>query len=319
MSRLKRPTFTENQYRQYSRSFWPMPREWGRGSPSFLSQLWEVGRGSVIGALPVLGQFTHTQQRTGLYLSTLEQARLSNQAPNTLDKGLALAEHRFALVAKQERQPGERANRWHVGPHIAASKGPDGRLADYFHFPARWIYGGQWALLSPPERLLLLALAAHADVRTEEPVTSHYLAHLGWDWEADRSDLQASWGCNDLGFGEQRGHAYRVVAAGSGELQNRTSLSRSTISSIIRTWTQVRPQWPWGECVDREGLPLFPERQLVRAYPLQTGRYLFHFRDHVEPWPFDELNQRLGLTADTQRSGPGVAGVASGSGREVNP
>jgi hypothetical protein len=309
MPHCARDTFTPEQYHKHEESFWALPRSWVAGSHPLLARLWQAGRGSPTGLLPLFGQFPYTHRPEGLFLSVQEMARLLAQAPNTILKGARILEDPFALVTQLDRAPGEIASRWRIHPSIAADRGKEKRFVEYFHFPARWIYGGQWGLLTDPERQLLLCVAAMSHLRWEEPISSHELDEL--NWATDRSDLQASWESNELAYDGGRGNAYRIAVASSSELATATALGRTSISKVLANWQQTHLQGPWTDHRDRRGRPIVPERQLVRVYPLRTGRYLFHFRDHVGPWPFPELNEHLGLSAS------GDSASTRGSNRSV--
>jgi hypothetical protein len=301
MRRCARGTFTQQQFDRYKATFWAMPRARGVPPSSPLGGLspfgvqWKTSRGAGLGLLPLLGQYANTRTAENAYQSLEEASRLLLQAPGTLQKGASALESLGYAKRITPASSGALASSWIVNGSIAAPHDGSTRYRDYFYFPSSWIYGGHWGLLHDSERQAMLTVAAHASVRFEEPTQSHFLNRLSR--EDDRRDLQRCWVENAIPLEGERHHHYRIAILSAQELSRYSGLGRTSTHEVLSRWTCPDDDihdMGWGD-KNRGGFFTPAARMLIRAYELQRGMYLFHIRDHVSQWSFEELNHRLGL------------------------
>lgn len=274
----KRPVFSEHDFQKYQKTFWAMPSAWGAGvTEPLLAQLWKHGGEGAISVAPVLGLRANTRQARNLYFSKQEIARLAGVNPDSVDRAQEALES-LGLVrdTSVERSSGTPTTVWHLEVGRWLPLGSNGRLLpSAFRVAGSLIYGGTWSRLTGPQRAIYLAIASRATL-SKGPFNAAKLLDKLRPQHRRSIDLIRCHG--------QTGNL-RLAWVSVSDIEKISGLNRTTIQRALRP---LRHRDVWGtKGAASVGLNYSP----LGVYPTKDGKRLYHFRDHVEHWPWDVLNQ----------------------------
>lgn len=223
---------------QYADSYWPMPNSFVRDE--HLNRLWTVPSSdsihhsaSAISVLPVIGVHANTMDN-GYWKGHEGLARLAGISPRTVQKAAAILNGEEIGKQGVITQPnGLPVSVWTLDPiayvRTAAGPHPDSdydkhtREGGYFSFPARALYGGNWAAMEPILRAVYLALGGLVKTHPDPARLGRLL-----DRYAPAARVPV------LGRDERR----MICFASLTELQALTGISKSAISSALRSHEQ---------------------------------------------------------------------------------
>jgi hypothetical protein len=312
--------FGQKLYGKRADWFWKLPRSWAdpcEGS-CVLADLWRQGRTAPATILPVLGQHAHSPGAANFRLSLTEIARTALCDWHTAAKGRDVLEARQLVRTWTEEYMDQEVTHWELRPALAAPRGSD----EYFYCSSALLYGGQWGMMTGAQRQLYLALGANA-YSSKDPPEAHKLVNAVLPDQVDRCDLER---CHD-----ETGRL-RLVRLSHPQLARASGVGRQAIIDNVALWKH--PAF-WGEDGNPDGLSL--RLAPIWVYPTRQHGLLYHFRDHVAPWPWDVLNAKARLSsphgeqcglaawenanepADDPAHGVGVADVVHGLGMTVIP
>ena len=172
--------FEDAVYDRYRESFWPMPNSFV--AHGHLARLWKAehrskGRcsGAAIAILPIIGTHSNTVQG-GLWMGQGKMAALAGISVSSVREGAGILEATGLGAHSLHTQPnGLPVSTWtldaaafvRMGPGVHADPSTgSGSLPNYFSFPARALFGGNWCRLTPVQQAIYLAVGAH--VRTHQ-------------------------------------------------------------------------------------------------------------------------------------------------------
>jgi hypothetical protein len=281
--RCARAAFTEAAYRSHFSSFAPVSNDWFDRPSPFMAELWTRGRAGAVSLLPMLLRMAQSRSRNNAAFSREELSRLCGCDGKTIDVGRRVLEEMGLASSSVQSRYGKNVLHWCCGPSLSARK-CNGRFEDassYYYFPLRFVYGGHWAQLSPPQRWLLLIIGTRARSITDEKAASALLrerlaSDVAW------AHVQHSWSRSETMYGKPQ---LRVAASLSlGELAKQSGLSPTAVSKAVGGW---KPPEIWDASSSD---PTSIRHSPIWVYPVRGGNHLYHIRDEVEPWPWHILN-----------------------------
>jgi hypothetical protein len=300
-----RDEFTQRDYDAHSEQFAAVPYAWASypehfPNPTLLSSMAREGGTGLVALLPLVLRMAAGQRKSHrpFPFSREELSRLCGCDGKSVDKARrALAARDWATATTQTTPRGKQLLYWRVSEDMLPPDEDDKRLYDYFYFSLRLVYGGHWAVMSPAERLVYLAVGLTSQPVKEDPAE---IAALDL--------LPPGTGRGDIGAARAAGRRpeVRLSTATHAQLARITGLHRGSVERVVARWKSpavwsgdIGPA-DWGDYAP------------VWAYPTRDGgSLLYHLRDHVQPLPWALLNapdraERIASGALTH--GPYVAG-----------
>jgi hypothetical protein len=303
-----RGLFTEEQYNRYATTFWMLPRAWGGDVPAkawgggvsleqsialiksagdtpVIAFLRHLGGAGLVSILPILGWLAGLEKERWA-LSAEELSRLCNVDTGSIRRARAALGPACGLsatpVSYTDQRHGRRLLHWQVPSCFAAVQTVRAAGLDrepYFFFSHRLIHGGQWAMLSAVQRAVYLAVATcayathgWADPLNEPLVSGVVLPGTPLD------DMRRS----QLVYEE---HTLRVACVSYANIARISGYSPNAVKVAVRGFKHPAV---WSRSTND---PRVLEYRPIWVYPtLDNGALLYHFRDHVRPWPWDVLN-----------------------------
>jgi hypothetical protein len=231
-----------------------------------------------------LGIYANAPFAQELDLSKEYIARLAGLSVDSVRRGaLALAKLDLAHCEPAKRF-GRRITQWRLSGSLAQARsssesGRDQLGSDYFYFSGRLLYGGHWSRLTGVQQALFLGLATRGKVFHDPPSQGVLRWRLQRGVAAD--DLNE---CYTAALGG-RSHLRLVVDVSVTDLQEITGVSRRPLMRAIHRLKHPRA---WPGCGND---PWKLQHTPLAVYPSDGGALIYHFRDHVTPWPWDQLNE----------------------------
>ena len=276
--RCASPRFTQGEYERHKDRFYKLPTTWADdGNPSTLARCWKNGGTGLVSIIPILGLHTNLGFSGAVRLPLEKLSRLAGIDAATVRHGKQAFEAMGFGSSSVERADGRRDTQWSLGPSLAVAAQSDRALPGepYFYFSAKVVYGGSWARLTGPQKVLYLALACSARAYPYE-AAEDYLCYRSVDWVMPADVAQA----RDMSHDASK---VRLASRSIIELVTATGLSKSAVVSAVRRF----------RAPDRQSTD-DAKRALLRVYPCDAGSsHVYHFRDHALPWPWNSLNERL--------------------------
>jgi len=275
--RCNRDTFTQEEFDQYRKGFYPMPSEWSEPGNT-LFHTWRAGGSGAIGLLPVLGQFAHARFRHHAVVPKEKLARLAGMDPATIaTAGKALDQLGLATPSTGSYR-GKRVTTWDLKPSMVVGYRGQRLSPEYFHFSAETIYGGQWAKLTKVQRAIYLAVGGKARFIKEWDAVGR-LVSATVPRAVNLGDIAAAYRHDPLRLG------VRIADMSYAEFGEITGIS---LSALKRAINLLKHPAHWAGCGNDPALLRYSP---LAVYPTFEGHsLLYHFRDHVPAWPWDILN-----------------------------
>jgi hypothetical protein len=289
-----RSKFTQEQFEQYQNAFWMLPASWGQpGAVSFvaglaakattaLAEVRCLGGSGLVSMLPILGWMSGLDATAHEWaLSVEELSRLINIDPSTINGVRRALESHGLIETTVKQRHGHRLVHWKMDRVFSARPAVAHHEADpYFYFDHGIVYGGQWAMMRPVERAVYIGVATRARVHADAPEDDYLV----------REVLRRDVSCDDLHRCRELSPTpgvIRLACVSYSQIAGVTGYSETAVKRAVRSFKHPR-DWPESVC-DTRAL----EFAAIRVYPVRTGgALLYHFRDHVEHWPWDVLNGR---------------------------
>jgi hypothetical protein len=288
--RTARPVFSSEEYVAQCTRFYRLPARWGTDlGTSPLSELWRLGGVAAISVLPILGQYAGAKFAHDLAMPKEKLARLGGVDPASVMRAArALATLGLARCTLG-RYHGMRLTKWLLLPEIGAPHraspgiGASEQGDPFFYFSSALVYGGNWRQLTGSQRAVYLAAATRAHTYAEPPERIE-LVRWSVPSAVPRDDLTACYR-----FDLKR-RWLRLAEVSYEELRQLTGLSLSSVKVAVKGLKHPSA-WP-AVHNDVQALQYAP----LRVYPTSGGSLVYHFRDHVEHWPWKVLQP---ITAET--------------------
>jgi hypothetical protein len=282
----KRDRFTAEEYASRKTWFWPIPARWGSDpETSWLAKLWQLGGAGGIGILPILGMYVNASFSDELDLSKEYIARLAGLSVDSVRHGAKALDKLGLAHCKPAKRFGRWITQWCLSselaqPRLGLSEVGAERLApDYFYFSAKLMHGGHWSQLTAVQQALFLGLATRSRVFFDPPSQGV----LQWRLRPG-VPVQDLNDCHEAALAG-RSHLRLVVDVSVTDLQQITGVSRRPLIQAIH---DLKHPSAWPRCGND---PWKLHHAPLAVYPSDGGALIYHFRDHVEPWPCDQLNQ----------------------------
>ena len=284
----RKATFTEEDFDASKERFWAMPSKWGDPEDSVLAQMWTKGRSGLISMVPILGQFAAMQAADRVYLSVEEIARLGGIDPSTVTAAKGALADGWAQSEVRCWGPGK-ITKWDISKQFLAER-RDGRYTqDHFRFGCHLIYGGNWARLTKTQKLVYLAIASRTATYNNEDDFNWVRRHLLPD---TMTDINRCW--------DEEGRVRMASFVSYCELARITGLARSSVVKAVKGFKHP-DVWP-DVMNDPDQLRFSP----IAVYPAVSGGCIYHMRDHVPHWPWDELNRHTTPPGNDEEGGDHV-------------
>ena len=253
----------------------------GSGGLPRLAELIRAGGVGVAALLPQLGILARPRDGQLFAQSIEEMARLGGVSPKTAAKARDAMEALGLVTYSVENRRGTVLHHWAPSSELHAADPKRGRFdKEYFYFPARWLYGGNWARCTPVQREVFLALATNAFAVAASPA-EQWVLRDEMHPDAPRIDVERCWEYAD-GI-EPR--VLRFAIASLSELCERTGRHLSAVHAAIAGWKH--PSVWHGSRNDPQAL----RHALIGVYPSASGSLVYHIRDHAPAWAWSVLNE----------------------------
>ena len=185
-------------------------------------------------------------------LSIEELSRLAGVGRGSVQAGGKTLKSFGLASSKIVRKFGKFVTGWTLK---AGLSGLGSHKEEYFYFPMRFVYGGNWSHMPGSEKCFYLAVGGLGRTYKQEPTSNPLLKLL------DTGELDDLHACYDQ---EQR---LRLACVSYREIQYASGLSQATVKRI-------------GSQLQADA----SATSIIRAYPAGGGRsLLYHLRDHAEP------------------------------------
>lgn len=294
--RCLRSEFTLREYEAFEDCFWLMPTAWGESE--MLADLKRSGGAAAISILPWLGRIAAQPKTQPWPISAEELGRVCGVNPKSVRHARDVLQQ-MGLVSTEVRQRhGARLLHWRVNSQLIASEtyrdlareleeGEPATREPYFYFSFRLLYGGHWFAMSPVQRAIYLAAATLALVHRNPPREDWLLRPLLPRF-VDLRDIEASYR-----LGGAAPNEYRLACASYTELARISGYEVKTVMRAVQGFKHPRHWNHQGyrkSSNDQSVLTYHP----IWVYPTLAGSSLvYHFRDHVHPWPWAVENARI--------------------------
>jgi hypothetical protein len=285
--RCMRSEFTLHDFEAFKKAFWLMPTSWrGPGTP-ILADLKHSGGAAAVSILPWLGRIAASPETHPWPMSAEELARVCGVDPKSIRYARKVLQKKGYLSTVIRQRHGVYLLHWKVDERLVASSSD--RKA-YFFFSFRILYGGHWAVMSAAQRAVYLAAGTLASVHREEISENHYCRFIARRRAISFDDIEASRLAGRAGEKE-----YRLAFASYAELSRISGYNISTVMRAVRGFKH--PRFWKNSTVDADALSHCP----VWVYPTPQGNsLLYHFRDHVRPWPWAVENADIDATRESR-------------------
>lgn len=241
-------------------------------APSFIAQLWRAGGAGAVSLLPLLSWFAQFRTSQEVIYSREELTRLAGCSGTALDRGRAAFESLGLATTHIVKKHGQPVLAWRVGGQLRipiANERFDPAF-ELFYFPMRWIFGGQWAMLKPAERAVLMVLGIKARQLGEFEASEILERRTRFD--TDLSRLRAEPGTRKVRLVQDLSQSEIALAAGLNVRSVEKAVGRWRVGPVLPRWEDASASWP------------------VHAYPTESGNLVYHVRPHAAPWPWGHLN-----------------------------
>lgn len=277
--RCARPFFNEKLYQESIGRFWSMPATFSEPSAngdSILRRLWDSP--PAVAVLPVLGLYARTDRHSSLFLSQEEIGRLTGLSPDSIGRSRRpLIKEGLVRSCGQARDHGKAVTVWNLDRERFVHLDGEKSTNNSFLFHASMLAGGHWARLSSVQKVLYLAVATQAFTSRQPPAEINLLQRSAPSVALQR-DVIACY--------EQR-KQLRLASASLAEISRISGASRSSLISAINA---LKTPTVWGNMSgDGTAIRYSP----LRVYPSDVPgkQHVYHFRDHVDHWPWELLNE----------------------------
>lgn len=277
--RCARPFFTEKLLRDSVDRFWSMPSSFGKPSAngdSLLRRLWDSP--PAVATLPVLGLHARTKRHSSLFLSLEEIGRQAGLSPDSVGRARRpLIKEGLVRSCGRALHHGKPVTAWDLDSARFVELEGGKSTSNCFLFRASILAGGQWARLSSVQKAVYLAVATLA-VTSADPPTENALLRATAPSVALQPDVIAC-------YRQQR--YLRLASTSLAEISRICGVSRSSLVSAIN---ELKSPAVWQ---GRQSNLAASRYSPLAVYPSDVAgrQHVYHFRDHVEHWPWEVLNK----------------------------
>lgn len=276
--RCMRAEFTLREFEAYKNGFWLMPTRWGQPETPLIADLKRSAGAAAVSILPWIGRIAASRKTQPWPISAEELGRICGVNPKSV--GLArdvLREMGYVSTVVKPRH-GARLLHWEVDSQLVAKVSTN---EPYFYFSFRVLYGGHWSEMSSVQRAIYLAAGTRATVQ-RVAVSKSVVCQV----------IRPKVSLNDIEESRKVGGAapneYRLACVSYTDLARISGYETSTIKRAVQDFKHPS-HWP-DSGADADALTHCP----LWVYPTWHGNALvYHFRDHVRPWPWAVENAEV--------------------------